>query len=91
MNKGKKLKEKYFLDYFSCLSHSDLETPKPEPGYPKPGFTTSNPNPGFTCGRPGFSMMHNLLAMIDKKAAQIQENGKLALHCSYSIYWSIYY
>ena len=44
-----------------------LETPKPEPGYPKPGFTTSNPNPGFTCGRPGFSMMHNLLAIIDKK------------------------
>ena len=40
-----------------------VESARPEPGYPKPGFTPSNPNPGFTCDRPGFTIMPALLVI----------------------------
>ena len=44
----------------------EVESAKPEPGYPKPGFTPSNPNPGFTWDRPGFTIMPALLVIFDE-------------------------
>ena len=32
---------------------SPIETPKTRPGFPEPGFATSNPNPGFAMDKPG--------------------------------------
>ena len=50
----------YPPDIFGAIT---LESAKPEPGYPKPGFTPSNPNPGFTWGRPGFTLMPAVLVI----------------------------
>ena len=38
----------------------ELERPKPEPGYPKPGFVPRNPNPGLPLAKPGFDYFQKM-------------------------------